>query len=243
MRRTCMLMAIAWSTIGMQLVYFQTQKTSYFRIKYEKTVSSRDASKVGTLLEGSYAKYKKIFDISLSGRVDVTVYSSVERMKRDSKVPLFDDGVFRNGKMFMLSPSMIHRPAQLDNLIARMTSRAVLFELKACPHWLAECYSVYCGGNLPRYGAPSRLNVVSFADLAEDYSRAERPSDFRDAYAKLAITASFLVDRYGLEKFESVFEQLKKGVAVEVAFEAIFGEKIGVIEKAWVKALSLPVKD
>ncbi len=243
MVRRCVQLVVVLLFTGMQSMYFQTHTTSYFRIKYEKPIPTRDASKIGSMLESSYAKYKKIFDVSLSGRVDVTIYNSAQRMARESKVPLFDDGVFRNGKIFMAAPAMMADEEKMRSLIARITSGVVLYDLKSCPHWLAECYSVYCGGDLSRFGMPNRLNVVSFADLAEDVSHAESLAEFREMYAKLAVTASFLVNRYGITKFESVFARFKKGASGEEAFESAFGEKIGVIEKAWVKALASPIRE
>ena len=244
MWKRCILLVIAWSFTGMQSIVFHTHTTSFFRIKYEKTIRAKDAAIVGELLETSYAKFKKIFDLPLSGRVDVTMFKSVDRLKWESKVPYFDDGVFRNGKLFISWPAMIQRDEKLRALIARLTSRVVLDELKGCPHWLAECYSVYAGGDMVRYSRPSRLNMVSFADLAEDFSHLERAEDYRETYGKLAVTASFLVNRYGLDKFESVFAQFKKGgVSYDDAFEKAFGEKTAVIEKAWVKALASPPKE
>ena len=243
MWKRCLQLIIALSLTGLQPMYFQTHTTSYFRIKYEKPVSSRDAAKIGSLLESSYAKYKKIFDLSLTGRVDVTMYSSVQRMKRESKVPLFDDGVFRNGKITMAASVFSMDEDRMRDFSARIASAVVLYELKTCPHWLAECYSVYSGGDLDRYGRPSRLNMVSFTDLAEDMSHVETLAEYGEAYAKLAVTASFLMNRYGISKFESVFTKFKKRATVEEAFESVFGEKVEVIEKAWVKALASPVKE
>ena len=50
------------------------------------------------------------------------------------------------------------------------------------------------------------------------------------------------MDRYGEKKVEAVFAELKRGTSIEDALESSFGEKMNVIEKAWVNSLQAAVK-
>jgi len=227
--------------LGMQSSYLQTYTTSFFRIKYEKSISSKEVSSFGTMLETAHAKYKKMFGVTPPGRVDVMYYSSPQLIKRESKIPVFDDGVFAGGKIYVATGHPLEG-AKMQGMASRVAARSVLNVIKSCPLWLAECYSLHAGNEVWRFGAPVRPSMLSFADLSEDFSRAESADAFREVYAKLGATASFFVERYGEAKFQNVFAQLKSGKPFEEALEGACGEKIDVIEKAWAKALVSPPK-
>jgi len=241
MRQRVIIALGAFLLLGMQSSYLQTYTTSFFRIKHEKSIPSTEVSAFGKMLETSYSKYKKVFAVTPSGRVDVMYYSSPQLIKRESRIPVFDDGVFAGGKIYVATGYPLEG-AKMQGMASRVAARCVLNQIKSCPLWLAECYSLHAGNELWRFGAPVRPSMLSFADLAEDYSRAESADEFREVYAKLGATASFFIDRYGETKFQNVFTQLKSGRMFEEALEGAFGEKIDVIEKAWAKALVNPPK-
>ena len=71
-----------------------------------------------------------------------------------------------------------------------------------------------------------------------EQKREQRKREQQEIYAKLAATMSFLVNRYGEHKVESLFVQFQDGASLEQVFESTFGEKISVIEQEWVKAIS-----
>lgn len=167
-----LLAVCAIAFMGMQSAYLQTHTTSFFRIKYEKSVSSQSATKLGSMLESAHAKFKKKFNVTLTGRADVMLYNSADRMKKEAKMSLFDDGVYGSGKIYMVALSNPSEEQKISGMVSRVAARCVLNEIKGCPYWLAECYSVYAGEELMRFGSPSRPNMLSFADLAEDFSRA-----------------------------------------------------------------------
>jgi hypothetical protein len=228
--------------LGMQSAYYQTHTTSFFKIKYERKISAKEAAKIGTMLENSYGKMRKKLNLTLNNRVDVFLYTASDRLQTESKSRLFDDAVYKNGKAYIVAPGRTDEEI-VKRAVTRVVCRSILNEVKACPQWLAEAYSIYAGGDVLRFGQPSRLNVVRFADLAEDYSRAEGEAEVKEMYAKLGSTISFLVHRYGEAKVESLFLQFNSGKLSDEIFEITFGEKIGVIEKAWMKALALPIQE
>jgi hypothetical protein len=241
MRHRIILALGALILLGMQSANLQTHTTAYFKIKSEKGVSSKEVAKFGTMLEADYEKYKKLFGVKPQGIVNVMYYTSPERIQRESKIPLFDDGVWAGGKIYVSKGHPLDGK-EMKGMVARVTARCVLNGLRTCPRWLAECYSLHAGNEEERFGAPVRSTMVGFEDLAEDMSRAETSAEFREVYAKLGATAAFFVERYGETKFESLFAQLKSGKMFEEAAEGTFGEKIGVIEQAWSKALAAPPK-
>ena len=238
MKKLIVGVALLIGLLGMQSSFYKTYTTSFFRIKYEKTVSSKSVTRLGTLLEADYAKYKKKFSTTVSGRIDVTLYGSAERMRSDANIAFYNDGFYLNGKIYAVEGAIPSDESKSSGVVARVAARCALNEIKGCPYWLAECYSVYAGEELAKYGRPSRPSMSSFADLAEDFSGAERTDEYKEVYAKLAATASFFITRYGETKFEGVFSQLKLGKSMEESFEASFGEKFGTIEKAWSKSLA-----
>jgi hypothetical protein len=227
--------------LGMQSANLQTHSTAFFKIKYEKGVSSKEVTKFGTMLDQEHEKYKKLLGVNPSGIVSVLYYSSPERIQRESKIPVFDDGVWAGGKIYV-SKGFPLDGEKMKGMIARVAARCVLNGLKKCPRWLAECYSLHAGNEEARFGAPVGSTMVGFDDLAEDFSRAETSDEFRELYAKLGATAAFFVERYGETKFDSLFTQLKSGKTFEEAAEGVFGEKFDVIEKSWAKALATPPK-
>ena len=229
--------------LGMQTDIYQTYSTAYFRIKYVKSISTNDVVKIGEMLEARYAEYKKKLHTTLNHKVNVYVLNSVSRFRTESRSKVFGDGAFRDGKIYLLSPALIGKDIPLEPIISRVVSRAILDEIKLCPPWLSECYSLYAGEDLARYGQPARIKISSFGDLSEEFSTAQRTKDINEVYAKLAVTADFFISRYGEKKFEGLFNEFNFNPSVEEVFEAYFGEKISTIEKAWVQALRSPSKE
>ena len=233
----CVLVLLSTLMLGMQTTYFQNYSTAYFRIRYEKSVSVEGIKKLGEELENKYAESRLRFGISLNNRVDVYVYSSPIKFRSDSRSVAFNDGAFRDGKIYLMSPKVLGTEMKLQSVVARLVTRAVLDEIKLCPPWLSECYSLYAGGDVSSFGRPARFKGSGFSDISEEFSTAEREKDVRELYAKLAVTANFLVNRYGEKKVEAMFEEFNTGLPIEEIFENSFNEKIGDIEKAWMSAL------
>jgi hypothetical protein len=137
--------------LGMQSQYMQTYTTSFFRFKYEKSVSSKEVSAFGTKLETAHAKYKKMFAVTPSGRIDVMYYSSPGLIKRESKIPVFDDGVFAGGKIYV-SSGHPRRCEDAGDDVAR-AARCVE-RIKSCPPGLRSAIvstrGTRCGGSARR---------------------------------------------------------------------------------------------
>ncbi|HMD13046.1 MAG TPA: hypothetical protein VKI62_00330, partial [Bacteroidota bacterium] len=85
----------------------QTISTLRFRLKYENGISLQDVKKIGKMFEKSYIEEKKIFNISFSGKVDVLMYTSVNRFKAESQTRAFDDGDYTGGKFYLVVPPKI----------------------------------------------------------------------------------------------------------------------------------------
>ena len=228
-------------TIILQAGNFQTHTTAYFRIKYEKNVSTEEIQKLGELMEAQYTEMRNNLNITLSHRIDVFVFGSPRRFRSESKSKAFEDGDFQAGKIFLYFSRDLEKKQFLKSTISRVVSRSLLDEIHGCPEWLKEAYALYLSNELDRFGQPARVTMRSFADLSEDYFKAERDAEVRELYAKLSATAYFLVQHYGDHKVTEMFSMLKRGMSMEEAFETAFGESITEIEKAWVKALRMPI--
>ena len=236
------ILLVSWSLLGGQFTPFQTYSTANFRIKYEKNIPLNDVRDVRDSLESGYNQLRKKLRLQLHHRVDVHIYNSFGRFVSESKTRAFNDGAFENGRIYLISLADLEKRGKLKNVIERVVARSVLDELKSCPQWLAEAYGLFAGNELSRFGQPARLNISSFADLSEDYSRAENENDVKEVYAKLAATIHFFVSRYGIQKVEAMFGEFKKEMALEDIFQKSFGETLEEIEKAWVRALAEPLE-
>ena len=234
---------LAILTLGMQVNYFQTYATAYFKIKYEKSVPLEDIKKLGEALEHQYADAVHRFGLSLNHRIDVYVYNSTVKFRADSRSLIFQDGAVKNGDIFLMSPKVLNREEKLQGVVARVVTRAVLDEVPLSPPWLRECYSLYAGGDLASFGLPARFKAMGFSDLSEEFSTVQREKDVREIYAKLAVTADFLVNRYGEEKVEALFTNFYAGMTLDEAIENSLAEKIDVVEKAWKIMLMNPPKE
>lgn len=221
-----------------QSVFAQTNSAESFRIKYEKKVSSREVKKMSVLLDSTASALSQRLNVPLRRKFDVQLYATPDRLKKEFRSSLFDDGVYKNNKIYLVTVKGLADESKAQDAVSRVAARAVLSQLQFCPVWLIEAYSFYAGNAVARFNRPSRSNILTFHDLSEDFARAERMADQKEIYAKLAATISFLVDRYGEKKVESLFAQFNDGAGVEEVFESTFGEKITVIEQEWVKAVT-----
>lgn len=216
--------------------------TTNFRLRYEKNLRADEIGKLGRRLERAYGDYRDRLGASFHKKVDVYVFASAGRYRSASRSSVYDDADFHDGKIYLDVRTVLKSDTAQRNPIARVVSQAILDEIKWCPKWLAEVYGIHAGKDLLRFGPPAQLTASSFSDLTEDYARAESQRDLREARAKLAATARFLIGRYGESKTERMFQQFRSPVTVDQAFEAAFGEKMPVIEKAWAAALRTPPK-
>lgn len=212
--------------------------SEWFRIKYEKKISTRDAKAAAALLDTTASALSARLHVALRRKFDVQIYSSSDRLKREFRTGFFDDGFYRGGKIYLVNPKATNNDTSSIDAVSRVVSRSILSQVQQCPAWLAEAYSFYVGNALGRFSQPSRTNLLTFHDLSEDFARAEGALDRKEINAKLAATMSFLVDRYGESKVEKVFAEFKGDTSVEQVFESTFGEKISTIEQEWVKALA-----
>jgi hypothetical protein len=219
-----------------------SRTTDNFRIRSDKNVRPQDIRKIGRQLEYAYAICRDRLGASLQRKIDVYAFSSGDRYRAESRSKVYDDGAFRDGKIFFDADAALRCDTAQSNPFARVVAEAILDEFKSCPRWLAEVYGICAGRDLSRFGPPAQLTASTFSDLTEDYARAETPEEMTEVYAKLASTARFLIGRYGVRKIEQMYTQFRRAVTLEEAFEAAFGEKMPVIEKAWAESLKSHAK-
>ena len=225
-----------------QLKGLATRMTANFYLRFDRNVPAEDIRRIGKQLEHAYAEYRGRLGASFRRKIDVYAFSSAGRYRSESRSVVYDDADIRDGKIFLYVPAVLASDTALRNPAARVVSESILEEFKWCPKWLAEVYGIYAGMDLSRFGSPAQLTASTFSDLTEDYARAEHLKDLNEIRAKLAATARFLIDRYGERRTERLYLQFQQPVTLEEAFEAAFGEKMPVIEKAWAAALRSPPK-
>jgi hypothetical protein len=238
----CALVALLPVTSAGQAKGLISKSTANYRVRYDKNVSSDDIRKLGKQLENAYTEYSGRLGTSFHRKVDVYGFSSASRFRSDSHSGVYDDGDLRDGRLYFNVSTVMKCDTAVRDPVSRVVSEAILGEIKWCPRWLTEIYGIYAGKDISRFGPPAALNSSTFSDLMEDYARAESPKDQVEVHARLAATARFLIERYGEKKVEQLYLQFRRPLTVEDAFEAAFGEKFPVIEKAWAAALRSPPK-
>jgi hypothetical protein len=228
--------------LSMQINPYRTQLTAHFQIQYEKAIIANEIKEIGMMLEDKYSHFKNVFNISSVNRINVIVLNAVSRFKTESQSSIFDDGDFRSGKIYIVSPSGQNGQEKLRDAVTRVVAVACLEQISGCPQWLRDAYSLYVGNDLMKFGDPARFNIATFTDLGEDYNRASSIKDTKELYAKLALTIHFLVNRYGESKVELMLKNFKNGGSMEEVFSLTFNEKMADVEKIWVKVLQNSVK-
>lgn len=231
---------VSSASISRQVKNYRTLSTASFQIMYERRIPVDDVRLLGKALESDYAIYRKKFNLSYRQKPKVYVLTSSQRLRNESQSLVYDDAAYSDGRLYVSLPQV--KGKSMQGSIPRIVAHSLLGGIPTCPPWLLETYAIHAGGDYKRFGKPVQATASTFADLSEDYARGANGSNARQVYALLATTAKFFVDRYGEEKFESVFVQFKRGVYLETAFETSFGEKIADIERAWAQFVLSQVK-
>ena len=235
-------MNLLMGIIGLTILAVQTPNepqyvTDSFRIRYYQRLSSADIDTISRLFEKWYRQYRREYDLSLDGRLDVYLVPSYERFRAVTKSTVLKEGIFRNGKVYLVVLSPLGESGRLGDVISRVLMRALLEKNLQCPKWLAEAYSLYLGNSLDQFGRPAQSSARTFEDLNEEFSRASTEQRIREVYAKLAATAHFFSDRYGRRAFKSLILECKTASSLGEAMRNVFRETLSDIEKAWMKAI------
>ena len=237
------ILTVALWVLPVQSQILKFYSTANFTVKYDKHISIKEIKQLGTSLESSYTHYKNIFGIAFNHRPEILIFGTVRSFRTESKSQIFQDGDFKDGKLYFAFPDNAEQKERFPYVISRVIARALLVNIPACPEWLVAAYSLYAGNNLTIVGDPARYNISSFSDLSEDYIRAQNVKDLKEIYAKLASTIRFMINRYGESRVESMLKKFSDGGTISEVFESSFNEKMPLIEKAWVKALRIPLKE
>src|SRR5260221_426649 len=131
-------LACSVSAPGWQSVYYRMLSTPSLRIKYEKNVTRHDAQKIGTLLDSAAANLGKKLNMSFHHTIDVLLFKSPDRLQKEAGSKFFNDGTFRNGKIYVAIIKESNDGAQTRDAISRLVARALLSQIPDCPAWLAE---------------------------------------------------------------------------------------------------------
>ena len=228
--------------ISMQVYTTREKSTLHFRIKYDRDITGNDIKYIGTVLESTYTRYSKIFDVSMNKTTEVFVFNAQGRFKMESQARVFNDGHYRAGRLYLMAPRDEADRGIIKHAIARVVVRMILDQIASCPAWLAEGYSLVAGGDLEMFGSPAHVTVAQFSDLGEDYNREVARTDVKELYAKISATMQFFIGRYGDHTVEQMLRNFKTEDSLREVFEKTFNENINVIEKAWVNFLNSAVR-
>ena len=209
----------------------------HFQVRADKNIPAATVGEITGALEFELAKAESSLGISATRRIPVVIYTTELRYRSDSKSLAFDDADMKGGTIHLSYPALKRDRAAWAASFARVVTKALIGEVLFCPPWLQEAYALHAGAATTRFGDPARVASGGFGDLFEEYSRAERPKDVREAFAKLAFTIEFLVERFGEERVRSLFPRFRSGRDIESIFAETFGEQMVATEAAWAATL------
>jgi hypothetical protein len=215
----------------------KTNATGHFLIRHDKTIPAKAVRDLAAALEEELGRAQKALGITVARKIPVVLYTTELRYKSESRSLAFDDGDMKGGTIHLSYPFLKKDREAWGPLVARVVAKAVVTEVVFCPPWLADAYALHAGAQTKRFGDPAQVAIASFGDLFEEYNRAERPREVKEAYAKLGFTIDFLMERFGEQKVRELFPLFRSGRSVEDVFTQVFQEPVGATEQAWVAAL------
>ncbi|MBI5019844.1 MAG: hypothetical protein HZB59_00205 [Ignavibacteriales bacterium] len=226
-----------------QLRVLQSTSSKYFNIKFEKSIPKDELRNIISSSEKIYERYRSKFGFGFLEKKTLFILATAARMKYESGSKVFEDGDYKNDKLYVVSFDEREKRENIDNVLCKIISRALLDQIPACPPWFAEAYSLMAGNDVEKFGRPVQLNISTLADLGEDYARTLDKKGLRDLYAKLGSTIQFLLERFGEQKVDATIKRFREGKTIEETFPAVFNESMREIEKAWILDLKNPVRE
>jgi hypothetical protein len=237
----CML-SILWPLISVSqqdstpAVPADTFSTPHFRIDYEPGIAVENIRGLADDMELIFGDFNAKAMMPLPKEIPTVVGSSFVNLMRRTSERIQSPVVYLRDTLFIVSWN--------DAGIARervlpLLRYAIAFSVlqrganHGTPWWIMNGYALrYSNVEMP-HSPPLVAYMRSFEDFGEEEQLASSPGVSGDYQYLLLKTIDYLINRYGEEKFVSLFTLLRSDRSVEEGFEKAFGEKYSVIEKAW----------
>ena len=218
------------------------QVSDHFKITYDNVLPAYLVKLVQDSLEAKFTLYRKALNITVSQKITVRLVAGEDRFNAEAKSPIFDDGIYSEGKIVLDGALADSGGSQFDYVISRVVVSAMTSQVGGCPRWFGLAYGLFVGNEVHRFDGFATTPMFDFSDLDEEFNRASSPRELKGVYSALGKTMQFLVAQYGERRVRSVFSQFKKGISIEEAFEQVFGSPIEDIQQAWRRSLETKQK-
>ncbi len=219
-----------------QAVSADTFSTPHFWFSYESGIAVENIRGIADDMELIFGDFNAKAMMSLSKEIPTVVGTSFANLMRRTSERIQSPVVYLRDTLFIVS--------WIDAGIARervlpLLRYAIAFAIVdrgatlGTPSWLVKGYALRYSNIEMSLTPPPIAYLRSFEDFGEEEQLASSPGISGDYQYLLLKTIDYLINRYGEEKFVSLFTLLRSDRSVEEGFEKAFGEKYSVIEKAW----------
>jgi hypothetical protein len=233
---TMMVPSRVWGQEITQVVPADTFSTPHFRIMYERGISFENIRMVADEIELIYGDFNAKVLFHIPKKIPVVLAASIEGLMYKYSGMVESPIFFSRDTLYIVS--WIDRKVPRDRVLPILRyfiSYTILYKGSAhgTPHWLIYGYALrYANFGFPLTPPPVAY-MRSFNDFCEEEQQFYKPGESGKNNYLLLKTINFLIDRYGEEKFVSLFKVISIDRTMEEGFEKVFGEKYIVIEKAW----------
>lgn len=210
--------------------------------------SDDDAQKLHDVGVQALADAEKLLDTKVPFGVNVWIYDSADDMRpalpRTS--PAFESQVITEGIKIASNTVLVLGNVSYDTLRHELTHVVTALAgdsaFGSLPSWLDEGTAVHAQQDPGGFGqaikqAIGRDDVLSLREISSYPGEASKVELF---YGEGWSLVSFLIDKYGQEKFAELFAGIKSGKTLDQALEASYGFGQDGLEDAWREANGLP---
>ncbi len=235
----CVVLALpfcAWGQELSQVVPADTFSTPHFRIMYERGISIENIRAVADDIELIFGDFNAKVMLRLPKEIPTVLGASFVGLMRRISGRIESPAFYSHDTLYIVSwnDAGIARERMLPILrFAIAYSILDRGSVHGTPRWLTYGYALrYANIELPLTPPPVAY-MRSFDDFTEEGQQSNNPKEIGDYNYLLLKTLDFLINRYGEQKFISLFMAIPSDKTLEEGFEKTFGEKYRDIEKAW----------
>jgi hypothetical protein len=217
---------------------------------YYYSGSDKDAADMLTVAGDTITSMSALLGAKINFPVNVWAYDSVEDMRPAlmKQSETYEQSILTAGVRVSTDTVLVLGNVSFDTLRHELTHvvTGVAGEsaLGASPAWLDEGTAVYAQSDAGDFGsaiqkAIERGRVLSVRSIT---SPPGDPAKVDLFYGEAWSLVSYLVDKYGGEKFAPLFAEIKSGKRIDSALQAVYGFDQDGLEDEWRASNGLPAR-
>jgi len=200
-------------------------------------------------------RMEQLLNTKVTFPVKVFLYDSAEDMQpaalSSSESP--ESGVVTLGEVFFSDTAVVAQDVRPQDILRHelahiVVRQAVKGPFGDLPAWLDEGTAMYAQSDLLSNEKQALESAIKSGDVLSlrgmsSATLGHTSTNVSLFYGQSWSIVSFLVDRYGEEKFAQLFATFKEGSTVDKAFQQVYGLDQDGLENAWRESVGLPAKE